>query len=295
MFFKERRLAFRNSVAGNGGQPELLLRDSLLLERLLDGLCKAAAAGEYPAETRGISQLCLIHGRYIYPLCGEHRLHLLEGYCIIHILLGLGILHLALFRYAGAYEHHMAALVLFLQPTGYLRHWGEIVGNIFRKLREALLYIVYESRAAGGGKKALFRKLFRLKPRHHVGAPCRLHHIIKAESLYARHHLLRRNVRVLARHGGCNHRIHAIVFIVAGVAYKGYYLGNAGLIRYRAEGALIHAGAAGYALVLVYYRLFGLLVYIYSLCFACADAGAHMLHYGGIWAYRHTFAALHAL
>ena len=35
LFFKERRLAFRNSVAGNGGQPELLLRDSLLLERLL--------------------------------------------------------------------------------------------------------------------------------------------------------------------------------------------------------------------------------------------------------------------
>ena len=85
-----------------------------------------------------------------------------------------------------------------------------------------------------------------------------------------------------------------IIPVQIGIADKGYYLCYVGLIGYCAEGALIHARAAGNALFLVYNGLLGVLVNMYGLRLAGIYAGARVLNYCRIRANSHALAALYA-
>ena len=165
---------------------------------------------------------------------------------------------------------------------------------MLRHLREELLHIGDERRAAGAGQKALLRQLRRLCIRGHIRTQSCLHHSVKAQLLDPGDHLPDLCIGKLAGDRRCDHGVNLILLILVAFLQDLNGVQDKGFIHNGAEGALIHAGAAGDALVIVDLRRL-ILIHGDSAYLAASLAGANLLLNGAVRTDLCTASAGHAL
>ena len=123
--------------------------------------------------------------------------------------------------------------------------------DLVRQGREALLDIGNESRAAGAREEALFGELLGLLISDHVGAERSLDDMEEAEALDAGDDLAEFCIAELARNRRRHNGVHLVVLVVAALLQEIHRVENERLVDDRAERALVDAGAAGDALLVV--------------------------------------------
>ena len=117
---------------------------------------------------------------------------------------------------------------------------------------------------------------------------------METEFFKTRYDLTEFCVRELARNRRSNYREHFISRVAVTVFEYFYSVGNERFIRNRAERALINARAAGYALFVIYLRLF-IRSHRNSLYFAGEFARAFVVSYRAVRAYLGACAAFFTL
>ncbi len=166
--------------------------------------------------------------------------------------------------------------------------------HILKHIREALLDIAYERRAAGAGQEALFDELAALRICDHIRAERRLDNGMEAERLESGDDLSELGIRELARDRGCDKRIDLVLFVVLTLLDKINSIKNERLVHDSAERALIYARTAGDALLVVDGCSL-ILVHMYSLDLAGILAGTLTADDSGVGADLCTSTALLAL
>ncbi len=169
------------------------------------------------------------------------------------------------------------------------------MGHVLRHGGVVLMGQVDESGAAGGREEALLHQLLGFVVRHGVRAPGGLLHPVEAQLQYALVDLLGGDVRVLRADGGRDHRVGVVDLVVKGVFDDLDGLGDEGLVRDRAEGALVYARAAGHAFLQFDFGLLGVGIDGDGLGLAGLDAGPLQPQYRAVGAGLRAAAALHAL
>ena len=282
-------------AVAHGGLEFKFRRVNMLFLQGLGYRCgQAAAAGKDAAEVGGVVQGFAGYGGQVDLPGREHGLHLFKGDGIIYILDGAGVLGLGFFCDARADKHHLAAGVGLLEPLGDLGHGGEGMGDPVLEGGEVLFHVADKGRAAGGEQKALFPQFLGLQPGGHIRAPSSLHHRVESQGMDACGHLFRGGAGILAGHGGGCHRINPVGGIVLGIQQQPDHLGDIGFIHDGPEGALVYAGAAGGAGLVMDHGLAGFLVDADGLGLAGPNTGASILHNGGIGAHAHALTAFYA-
>ena len=288
---QERGAASLYTVAGDGSILEVGF--ALFFERLCHRVRYAAAPCEYPAEIGRVVQHAFRKLFQLYIARIEEGLQFLEGDDGVYIRAHFRLLEFHFLRGAGTYEHDLAGGGRALDVLGYGRGRGEICGDVGRDVRELLLYVIHERRAAGGGEEPLFFEFRRFLIRHHIRAERGFHHAEKAEFAYARHHLPQFGVNELAGHRGRDDRIHLVFGVVRALFDHVDDVQDIALVDYRPERTLINARAARDALVVVYARRL-VLVHGDGFHLAGVFAGTATGHYRGVGADLRALTALHA-
>ena len=280
-------LALFHAAAGYRLQGEV---DLLLLHGLRHRRGNAAAGRKTPAVAAAFrhAALFLLFRRDLFRL--KHGVQFLKGQHAVHGTHGLAQLELLLLAHAGADEDHAGAGILLLDDASRHDHGGRGLGDpLACKGAEILFHVVDEGRAAGGHQHPLFLQFAGLFQRHQIGAQCHRHHIIETDRLQGRYQLSHGGVRELTDHRGsyrCPHMISPALSAhehMDGVHHEGF-------VHDRAEGTLVHAVAAGNALLVFDGRL-AVLAHRDGTGGAAALAGAQILHDGTVGAHRHTLAA----
>ena len=183
---------------------------------------------------------------------------------------------------------------MLLQIAGNGGHGGEIVRDIRFQFREGLFNIADKSGAAGAGQKALFHQLTAFGIRHHIGAERRFRHRVKPQPMQPGDNLPQLGVGELAGDGGGNDRIDMVFLIVPALFYHINDIEDIGFIGDGAKGALIDAGTAGNAGIVI--NSGGLiLIHGDGLDLAGVLAGTLAVYNGGIRADPGTGTAVHTL
>ena len=162
------------------------------------------------------------------------------------------------------------------------------------QLGELLLDVVHKGGAARAGEEALFGQLGSLGVGYHVRAQGGLYHVEEAQLLDTGDNLAQLGVAELAGDGGRHHSVELVVLVVVALFNHVHHVQDKGLIHNGAKGALVDAGAAGDA---------GLVVDVGSAAVRHADgfnlagvlAGALLVDDGAVGADLGALATLYAL
>ena len=136
-----------------------------------------------------------------------------------------------------------------------------------QEIGERLLDIAYERRAAGAGEESLFGKLRGFGICDHIRTERSLDDRMEAELFQSAYNLPELGICKLARNRRGNDCEHLIFRVVLALLYDVDRIEDKGLVGYRAEGTLINAGSAAYALGIVDRRRL-VLVHVYGFDFA---------------------------
>jgi len=236
------------SVADNGLEIEL---DVLLRHCRRDSLGKTARAGE-DASVIG----CVVESRFLKQgdvdvAAVEESLKLLEGDDRVNVGLDVLALSLPLLCRARSDEYDLCIRIALLDDLREKCHRRGVMRDELLQIRESGVYVGHESGAAGACEETLFRKLARLGKSDKIGAESGFDDLVKSELAQTRDDLTVLRICKLACDRGSDHSIDLARALALALFDDLDDVNDEGLIRDRAEGALINAGAATDALVVV--------------------------------------------
>ena len=180
----------------------------LLAHSLCSRLSKTAYAGKYSAKEGCARKLSVIKSLDVDVTAVVECLKLLEGKHSVNVRLRLLKLRLCLLCNAGTDEDNLCIRVLLLHEPCQRHHGGRIVGDIFVKLWERLVNILYKRGTTGRGKEALLRKLLSFLKSNHICANRRRKHVVEAKLIKSRYNLSQPCVRELAGNRGSDYGIN---------------------------------------------------------------------------------------
>lgn len=289
-------VTFCKAIADDWVGGELIGWDIVFFQRLCDRFREPAAAREDASEIAGVVEHGAFEGGNVDVFGVEQCLQLFEGDDGINKFPNAA--QFVLFGDAWANEHRFAARVHLFQHLAELRHWAEVVADLWHNLWIILMNVVDKTRAAGAGQKPFFDEFLSFEIGDHVGTPGSFQDRMEAEIADAGDSLLGADIRhgvVLAGNGWRDNGIDVVVFVVVAFADQANHIGDIALVDDGSKWALVHTLAAGNAFIVVDDGASADRVAGQSTGFAGFNAGTDAFDDGAVWAAGGTASAGNAL